>query len=393
MLEELDAVALTRRLITYNTVNPPGHERDCAAYVGQLLSEMGFTVSYHDFSPGRTTLVARAGRQDPERTLCFVGHLDTVPLGHAQWSVDPFAGDIHGDRLFGRGSSDMKAGVAAFVVAAARTVRTLEPGFGLTLVLAAGEETGCEGSRHLASLGGDLGKVAGILVGEPTSNYPLVGHKGALWLKATAKGVTAHGSMPHLGVNAVAHGATMVAKIGDFDFNQKPHGVLGSPTISVGNFHGGANINSVPDHAEIGIDIRTIPGMSHGDVQEQIEGYLRPDLHELHEMTSLQHVWTDPRQSWVQAVFDVVEERLGFRPEPRGGAFFSDASALKPAFGNAPTLLLGPGEPEMAHQTDEYCLVDKIGQAVDLYERIIRITCTPGRPLPAEGDGAKHPVP
>ncbi|MBP2293272.1 M20 family metallopeptidase [Azospirillum rugosum] len=375
MVEAMDAVALTRRLISYDTVNPPGNEAHCARFLGDLLESAGFAVAYHEFSPGRPTLIARAGDCRPERTLCFLGHLDTVPLGHAAWSADPFAGDIRDDKLYGRGASDMKAGVAAFVVAAMRSLDGLEPGAGLMLILAAGEETGCEGSRHLVTLGVDLGTVAGVVVGEPTSNYPLVGHKGALWLKASTKGVTAHGSMPHLGVNAVVQGAEMVTKLADFGFNQKPHEVLGSPTINVGNMRGGANINSVPDWAEVGIDIRTVPGMDHGAIRDQITHYLQPHLHDLCTAASMPHIWTDPAHPWIQGVYALAEPLLGFRPEPRGAAYFSDASALVEVLGSPPTVILGPGEPSMAHQTDEYCLVSRIEQAVDLYSLIIRQTC------------------
>ena len=154
-------------------------------------------------APGRTSLVARWGVTDERPSLCLTGHLDTVPLGRADWSVDAFSGETDGDRLFGRGTSDMKGGTAAIVVAAERVAALGgSPSAGLELVLCAGEETGCEGALALAD-SGLLGTCGALLVAEPTTNYPCVAHKGVVWADAVARGKTAHGSMPHLGENAI----------------------------------------------------------------------------------------------------------------------------------------------------------------------------------------------
>src|SRR5690349_23969434 len=113
-----DAVALTRELLAFDTINPPGRERDCARHAGSLLEQWGFRIEYHEYAPGRTSVVARAGGSEAKAPLCLTGHLDTVALGARQWSKDPFAGETDGERLYGRGSSDMKAGVAAILLAA-----------------------------------------------------------------------------------------------------------------------------------------------------------------------------------------------------------------------------------------------------------------------------------
>ena len=119
---------LTRALVAFNTINPPGNERSCAEHLGHLLEAGGFSISYHEFADTRTSLVARIGGSSDTKPLCFTGHLDVVPLGGAPWSVDPFAGEIDDGKLYGRGTSDMKSGVAAFVVAAIRLARELETG-------------------------------------------------------------------------------------------------------------------------------------------------------------------------------------------------------------------------------------------------------------------------
>src|SRR5215510_7984911 len=112
-----DAVSLTKELLGFNTINPPGQERDCARWAGKLLQDWGYQVEYHEYADARTSVIARVGGKSGSDPICFTGHLDVVALGTRPWSKDPFAGESDGDKLFGRGSSDMKAGVAAMLVA------------------------------------------------------------------------------------------------------------------------------------------------------------------------------------------------------------------------------------------------------------------------------------
>lgn len=371
MNERLDPVVLTRTLVAFDTINPPGDERPCAEHLGRLLEDVGFTVSYHEFAERRTSLVARIGGSSETTPLCFTGHIDTVPLGATPWTVEPFAGEISDGKLYGRGTTDMKNGVAAFVVAVLRLGRELAAGPGVILVITAGEETGCEGAYHLAGLADVLGEAGAIVVAEPSSNQPWIGHKGAIWLTARTTGVTAHGSMPEQGVNAVYKAANAIGKLEDFDFNIAPDTILGKPTLNVGTVHGGLNFNSVPDMAEIGIDIRTTPGQDHATILSNLSGYLGDGV-ELETVVDVGGVLTDPANEWMQEVFDIMSGILGSRPEAHTATYFTDASALAPAYGGAPTVILGPGEATMAHQTDEYCIVNRIGEAVEAYTEIAR---------------------
>src|SRR5262245_41396464 len=230
----MNALSLTRELLGYGTVNPPGDEQACARHVARLLEKAGCAVAEYEFAPRRTSLVARLGGRADKPALCFTGHLDVVPLGIRPWTREPFAGEIDGSRLYGRGASDMKSGVAAFVVAVTGLASHLRDSPGVVLVITASEETFCEGSRYLAGLTGALGQAGAIVVAEPTCNYPFVGHKGALWLRAHASGVTAHGSMPERGVNAVYKAARAALKLEQFRFDTPPHAVLGAPTLNLG---------------------------------------------------------------------------------------------------------------------------------------------------------------
>jgi succinyl-diaminopimelate desuccinylase len=366
----IDPVELSRELIAFNTVNPPGNELACITHLENILAGAGLETSIHSFAPDRANLIARIGGANGKAPLCFTGHVDTVPLGNAPWSVDPFGAEIVDGKMYGRGASDMKCAVAAFVAAIGNMAEQLRDTSGAVLVITAGEEIGCEGAFHLAR-GGQLGRAGAIVVAEPTSNVPLVGHKGALWLKLTLKGVTAHGSMPHLGVNAAYKAARALLVLEKFQFNVAPHPYLGAPTLNVGTVHGGLNVNSVPDRTEIGIDIRSIPELDHSRIQEHLRAELGEDI-TLEPTVDVGAVWTDPSSPWFKDVYAVVREVTGdnHKAEPKTAPYFTDASALTPALGNPPTIILGPGKAAKAHQTDEYCSVQRIREATDIYSRL-----------------------
>ncbi len=358
-------VELTQELIRTRTVNPPGDEAEAASLLAARLEAAGLEVTSHEFARGRTSLIARTRTGGERPALCLTGHLDTVPLGKADWSRDAFAAEIDGDRLYGRGTSDMKGGTAAIVVAAERLAALGEGAAGLELVLCAGEETGCEGALALT---GSLGRCGAVLVAEPTTNYPCVAHKGVVWADAVARGRTAHGSMPHLGENAVYALARAVLRLEDFALEADEHALLGLPTVSVGTFSGGININSVPDHATAGIDVRTVPRMSGDAVLAALRERLGDEV-ELEPRVVLDPIDTNPDDEWVRSVFEVMAPLIGETPEPRGLAYFTDAAALSPAYGRPPTIICGPGDAEQAHRTDESCSVEALeASAEGLFE-------------------------
>jgi succinyl-diaminopimelate desuccinylase len=364
-----EAISLTRSLLRFDTVNPPGRERDCARYAGGLLEEWGYRVDYHEYADSRTSVIARAGGSDAKAPLCLTGHLDVVPVGARAWTHDPFSGESAGDRLYGRGASDMKAGVAAILLAARAMAKRLAGTPGVVIVLTAAEEGGCIGSRHLSEQRNLLGKAGAMVVGEPTSNYPLVGHKGSVKFHARFKGVSAHGSMPHLGVNAIYKAARALGKLEAFDFGVPAHPVMGEPTLNVGTIEGGNTVNAVPDSAGIGVDIRTVPGMDHAALLRSLQSLMGEA--ELDVFSNLGPVWTEPDGEWVQRVFEICKPYAEDRLEVRTAPYMTDAANLLKVYAGAPTVVLGPGEAAMAHQTDEYCSMERIRQSVSIYEALI----------------------
>jgi succinyl-diaminopimelate desuccinylase len=362
-----DALDLALALVRLDTINPPGNEEAAADVLAGRLESAGLDVARHDHAPNRPSLVARWPGTAPDRpALCLTGHLDTVPLGGAPWSVDPF-GELRDGRLYGRGTSDMKGGVAAIVVAAERVAALGRGEAGLELVLCAGEETGCEGALHLARTGA-LGRAGAVLVAEPTGGVPHVAHKGVLWARASTEGVGAHGSAPQLGRNAIYPLAAAVTAIADVTFGVPPHPLLGEPTINVGTIAGGVSANVVPDRAEALIDVRTVPGLTGAAVLELLQDAAGPEV-TLEPLIDLGPVASDPEDPWIRTVFDIEPA------EPRGLAYFTDAAALTPAYGDPPTVIWGPGEAAQAHQTDEWADAARIDAAADAFTELARRWC------------------
>lgn len=365
-----DPVALTQRLVRANTVNPPGNEAELASALQRELASMGLATILQPLSPGRANLIAwNAATAGPR--LCFTGHLDTVPPGAAAWSQEVYGGTLIGDRLFGRGSSDMKSGIAAFLSALVR----FQTEFGalppVLTVLTAGEETGCEGAKRLAELDFNAINVGALIVGEPTANQYVVGHKGALWLKAETRGKTAHGAMPELGDNAIYHAADAIQKLRQFDFDVPTDPLLGKPSLNVGTLSGGLNVNSVPDAARFEIDIRTVCGLGHDELSGRLGSYLG-DKVKLRVNVDVPALSNDLSHPWLKRTAGIVESVTGLPSQTQTVAFFSDGPVLRDLFGEVPALILGPGEPSCAHQTDEWCSVARIRECVAIYLSLLQ---------------------
>ena len=374
MAGRIDPRKLTRELLAFNTINPPGMERACARHLGAILEAAGYAVEYHEFADARTSLIARIGGRDDRAPLCFTGHIDTVPLGAARWSHDPFAGESDGDRLYGRGSTDMKGGIAAFIASAVELAPRLRNTPGLVLVITAGEEIGCEGAKFLADRK-LLGNAGAVLVAEPTANFPYVGHKGLAWFEVETFGVTAHGSMPEVGENAIVKMADVIHDLKGFRFPIESHPVMGKPTLNVGTIRGGLNTNSVPDEARITVDTRTVPGIDHVHLCRSLETLLAPHGARVRKIVDTPSLYTDPGDEWVQEVFEACAPYLDAPPDARTITFSTDGADLRRGFGGPPTVIVGPGEPKLAHQTDEWCSLERMAQSADLFTTLARRWC------------------
>lgn len=365
------AVGLLTELVRADTV--AAGEGTLARSCADLLSEAGHAVTLVPWEEGREQLVARAG--DQTAPLTFTGHLDTVPADAADWAVDPWAAQRDGDKVVGRGTSDMKSGVAAAVVAATRHAGTPHRCRGVQIVLTAGEETGCTGARQIpleeVATGGPL------VVAEPTANRLVLGHKGALWLRLSAVGRAAHGSAPELGDNAVVRLARAAVALHDHDRWPRDDR-FGPVTANVGRLRGGVQPNVVPDAAELLLDLRTVPGCDLDRLRAKVAELAGPGV-QLADHVVLPVVDTAPEEPLVALARESLAA-CGLPDAPQPSArFFTDASVLAELLAGdtapAPTVVLGPGEPDQCHVVDEWCSAARVEAAVEVYRAVLDRWC------------------
>jgi succinyl-diaminopimelate desuccinylase len=362
-----DVIGLARSLIRLDTSG--SNESFAAELLAETLRACGMSVELDTLDAGRASLIARSPGCGPA-PITLTGHLDTVPFRAEDWDCDPLGAEIADGRLYGRGASDMKSGVAALVVAVERHLaRVGSGGPGVLLVLTAAEESGCEGARHLLR-GRSLPSGGPLLVAEPTGNRLVSGHKGALWLDVTSQGRAAHGSRPDLGVNAITPLARLAVALADEGLPGE-HAVMGPVTVNVGTITGGTRVNLVPDHASMSVDVRTVLGCSSTMLLARLKA-LAGDAARVRVTLDVPAVYSSPDTAFAllvaQATRDVTGEAACAAPPV---TYFTDAAVLSEAMGGADTVILGPGDPEQAHIVDESCSIDRVHQAVEIYETVL----------------------
>jgi succinyl-diaminopimelate desuccinylase len=371
-----DALDLLSELIRFRTIG--GGEGAAARHCAALVEKAGLGTRLLEWEPGREQLVARtAGGDGPP--LTFTGHLDTVPVSD-DWSVDPWAAERDGDKVVGRGASDMKSGVAAAVVATVEHAARPHTCRGVQLVLTAGEETGCTGLVGLDASGRDaMARGGPLVVAEPTANALVIGHKGAHWMRLRATGRAAHGSAPELGDNAVVRLARAAVALHDH-VGWPRDDRFGSVTANVGVLRGGVAPNVVPDVAELMLDIRTVPAVDAAQLRAQV-GLLAGEQVDVADHVVLPPVDTgadEPFVGMVRAALQAAGASDEVAPPAR---FFTDASVLAGVLGGedgpVPTVVLGPGEPAQCHVVDEYCHASRVEQAVVVYRELLDRWCAP----------------
>jgi succinyl-diaminopimelate desuccinylase len=190
-------------------------------------------------------------------------------------------------------------------------------------------------------------------------------------LKAKTSGKAAHGAMPELGDNAIYHAVDAIQRVRVFDFDVPSDPLLGDPTLNVGTIAGGLNVNSVPDSTVFDIDIRTIPDLEHEELCDRFAAYMG-DKVTLRVCVDVPALTNDLGNPWILRTAAVSESVTGPSPRGRTVAFFSDGPVLRKLLGDVPTVVLGPGEPSCAHQTDEWCSVELIHRCVNIYFKLLK---------------------
>jgi succinyl-diaminopimelate desuccinylase len=379
-VDEEAVVALTRDLVRLRTVNEDGaREAPAARLVAETMRSFGWEPHVSEVAPGRPNVVAVVeGGGGPGRTLAFEGHTDVVTEGDPdRWSVDPYGGEIRDGRLYGRGSADMKSGVAA-MLHGVRALQLAGPFPGKVLVCALVDEEGLMlGAKHFA--GTDLARgVDGAIICEPEEGEICTSAKGAVRIRVDLLGAMAHGAMPQHGRNPLpAAGRLLVALAELQDELQEAypaHEHLGSvyvtPTVArAGNLD---QINVIPARATVAVDVRTIPGVDHGKLVARVHDLAAeagvPDgvTSELSVVDDRPCVEIATDHPLVPALAGAHEQVLG-EPARYGGVPGATDGTILTRDAGIPTVVYGPGGKWIAHQADEFVEVDDIVRCAHVY--------------------------
>jgi acetylornithine deacetylase len=352
-----DLRALAADLVAIDSVNPslvPGGagESEIAAYVAGWASDAGLEAEVLEDTPGRPSVLVRARGTGGGRTLLLCGHLDTVSVDGMS---DPHAPRIDGDRLHGRGSYDMKAGVAAALVAAREAAALGLPGHVVVAAVADEEHASLGVQEALRAVRADA-----AIVTEPTELEVIVAHKGFVWSEIEVTGRSAHGSRPHLGTDAIVKIGPVLTELGRLDESlaAREHPLLGRASVHASVIEGGVEMSSYPARCVVGLEHRTLPGSTGEDVERELADLLErcraedPELEaERRTLLVREPFEIDPGAELVRVVCEAASEATGETPPIAGASYWADAAFI--AATGTPTVMFGPSG-EGAHAAEEW---------------------------------------
>jgi len=379
---DVDAmVAFAQALVQVPSVYDPARgfdEEPAAELIGERLSAFGWSPTFDLVAPGRPNVVTVVEGGLPGPTLMLEGHTDVVTEGDPdRWTFDPFAGEIRDGRLWGRGSADMKAGVAAMVYAT-KALADAGPFPGRVVLAALVDEEGMmQGAKHLVATGGMDG-VDGVICCEPEGGEICHVAKGALRLRIDLHGVMAHGAMPFAGRNPNrAAGAVMSAlagletevqaEVGDDEY-------LGLPWLTPTVLRAGqpAQMNVMPADSSIWVDVRTVPAVVHDQLLRRVRATVAAAAEPLgigwgvEVIDDRPSVQVSPEHALVRALRDAEVELTGAPGRLGGVPGATDGTVLTSRTG-VPSVVCGPGGKWIAHQADEFVEVADIVHHANLY--------------------------
>lgn len=400
-MSKLDAVKILQDVVQINSVN--GNEEEVAVYLQKLFAEHGIDSKFIKYDEGRMNLIVEIGNGNGP-VLGFDGHQDTVALGNeAAWTYPPLSATIADNRMYGRGTTDMKSGLIAAVIAMIQLKESgVEINGTVRLYATVGEEKGEVGAGQLADMG-LVDDLEALVVCEPTgADYKTVklnqdmfdmeiapfegeqrlifiGHKGSINYEVQSKGVAAHSSMPQLGINAITPLIKFYEKQQAYfeTLTQVEDDLLGATIPVVTLINGGEQINTVPANASLSGKIRTIPEVSNQEIIDSIQKIVdecnqEKDTHlTLKISESVLPVKSDKDAKIVKICQEVVEKVVNQKVPTVGISGGTDASQFVEAKPSLDVVVCGPGN-ATAHQVDEYVEVDNFLEFITVYENLIQ---------------------
>ncbi|MEM5778675.1 MAG: M20 family metallopeptidase [Candidatus Aenigmatarchaeota archaeon] len=364
----MNEIELTQELIRINSENPPGNEREIAKYIKDFLDKLKISTKIIEFEKNRFDVIASIGKG---KGIMLNGHLDTVPAGE-NWKYEPFEGKIVNGKIYGRGASDMKGGLAS-ILTAVKNLSKENFKKKLLLTFVADEEVALRGSEYLIKNKKEIFKnVKYGIIGECTNLRARIAQKGIVQIKVKFKGKAAHGSKPELGENAIYKAVDFILELRKLieKLKRKRNPLLGSGTINVGTINGGTKTNVVPDFCKVEIDRRIIPGENVSLAVNQIKEILKrlrlkADIEIGKSRLPMQ---LNKNFELIKILRNITKvDLVGESGYTEAELFYRDAKV--------PCISFGPGISELAHTANEYIPIKNLKKATKIYEEIIRKVC------------------
>jgi succinyl-diaminopimelate desuccinylase len=369
---------ILKKMITFNTVNEPGNEDHLARFLEIEISSMGFETSVIPCGEGRSSVVAFKGNSKGVRII-LNGHLDVVPVSN-NWATDPFTMTRSEDRVYGRGTADMKGGMASMLTAVKKLIDenfNFDKGQ-LILTFVADEELHNLGTRSVLALP-NIKNANYAIIGEPTNLDICIGHRGTTRYKIRLHGKHYHSSDPGKGVNAISQMSRLIQMIDKHneDLKEVKHSILPSPTIAVVMINGGEKDNIIPSTCEIKIDRRTLPSDTKDSIYEEIKALLDSVGQEYEDFSYEIEPYINLEACEISMDSTLVEKasiayKKCFHKKPILKNFGATCEQSLFVQEGIQTLIYGPGSIQQAHVDNEYTSVSQLYKAVDFYHALIK---------------------
>jgi acetylornithine deacetylase len=373
------SLALAQALVRMNTVSANSNLQLIDLAQSHLAALGVKSRITYNAERTKANLFATLGEGKPAGVI-ISGHTDTVPWDGQEWSVDPLSATVKDERLYGRGSADMKSFIAIALSNAGRFLESDSP-FAVHFAFSYEEEIGCFGVKELIADMRDAGiKPVACIVGEPTSMVPAIAHKGVYRYRCCVRGKEAHSSLTPHSVNAIEMAARVVGKVRDmaegFERSEPRYEGFDVPfsTASVGQFHGGIADNVVPRDAEFRYEFRDLPTADAKKMQDEVVSYagsLEASMKKVAPDAGFRFETICEIPSFLGAAGDPITQlaqRLSGEERTTLVAFGTEAGLFKNA--GIPTVVCGPGSINQAHQPDEFVSLEQLGRCELFMERL-----------------------
>jgi acetylornithine deacetylase len=377
----VNTIQFLRDMIAIPSVNPMTTdsgapvERAMANFIETMLERAGIDCERQKVAEGRDNVIGivHANGSGPPAGVMLNSHMDTVPIDNM--SISPFDPVVKNDCVFGRGSCDAKASLAAMLTAVINYAQ--QPVRPATVVFAAmaDEEFSFSGSWKLIE---KEWPVSACVVGEPTRLRRVIAHKGLVRWRIGLEGLSAHGATPELGRNAVYDAARVVLALQEFARHLgtgEPHQLLGQPTLNVGRISGGQSVNIVPDRCVVEAEMRLLPNEDGKQRLEECLEFVRARVGSEVRLTFDEPYLLDPAMetptdaSIVRSLGNARQQELGDPGELEGANYGTDGSKLARA--GIQTVICGPGDIANAHTDSEFVEIEQVELAVRVYGHLI----------------------